>query len=155
MPFITKLLVIANRTVDSDELLEALRARAAAGPIEVTLVAPDDAGREATTQRLEHAVERLQTENIPVETIVGHPDPLVAVQEIWDPRNFDEVIVVTLPTDVSRWLGLDVPRRIAKFTDATVTHVVASSPTESSSVPSRQKRVLTRMERLWWAALGR
>jgi GABA permease len=125
MPWTTNLLVIANRTVDSEELLQTLRARALAGPIRVTLVAPDDARRLPTARRLESAIERLQAEDIPVEGIVGHPDPLVAVEEIWDPRRFDEVIVATLPTDVSRWMALDLPRRIARFTGARVSHVVA------------------------------
>ena len=30
----------------------------------------------------------------------------------------DEVIVVTLPTDVSRWMRLDLPHRIERFTGA-------------------------------------
>ena len=126
MPWTTKLLVVANRTVASDELFDTLRARAEAGPIEVTLVAPADTDREPIERRLEHAVARLQADDISVEASVGHPDPLVAVEEIWDPRRFDEVIVVTLPTDVSRWMALDLPRRIARCTDANVTHVVAS-----------------------------
>jgi hypothetical protein len=46
---------------------------------------------------------------------------------VWDPRRFDEVIVATLPTDVSRWMALDLPRRIARYTGARVSHVVASS----------------------------
>ena len=127
MPWTTNLLVIANRTVDSEELLQTLHARAAAGPIRVTLVAPGDTRQTATARRLEHAIERLQAEAIPVEGIVGHPDPLVAVEEVWDPRRFDEVIVATLPTDVSRWMALDLPRRIARFTGARVSHVVASA----------------------------
>ena len=40
MAFITHLLVVANRTVDSPELLDALRQRAEQGPIHVTLLAP-------------------------------------------------------------------------------------------------------------------
>ena len=126
MSWTTKLLVVANRTVASDELLHALRARATAGPIEVTLVAPADTAREATARRLERAVERLEAEGIAVAGFVGHPDPLVAVEEVWDPRRFDEVIVVTLPTDVSRWMRLDLPHRIERFTGARTTHVVAS-----------------------------
>ena len=126
MSWTTKLLVIANRTVDSEELLHVLRDRAAAGSIQVTLVAPDDTGRGQSARRLEQAIARLEADDIPVEGIVGHPDPLVAVQEAWDPRKFDEVIVATLPTDVSRWMALDLPRRIERFTDAQVTHVVAS-----------------------------
>lgn len=125
MRWTTKLLVVANRTVASDELLHALRVRAAAGPIEVTLVAPADTAREPIARRLEHAVGRLDAEGIPVTGFVGHPDPLVAVEEVWDPRRFDEVIVVTLPTDVSRWMRLDLPHRIERFTGARMTHVVA------------------------------
>jgi hypothetical protein len=126
MPWTTNLLVIANRTVDSEELLQHLRLRALAGPIRVTLVAPGDARRAATDARLEQAIQRLRAEEIAVEGIVGHPDPLVAVEEVWDPRRFDEVVVATLPTDVSRWMALDLPRRIARFTGARVSHVVAS-----------------------------
>jgi GABA permease len=127
MLWTTKLLVIANRTVASDELVGTLRARAQAGPIEVTLVVPADTARATVAERLAHAVERLAAEDIPVTGLVGHPDPLVAVEEAWDPRRFDEVIVVTLPTDVSRWMTLDLPHRIERFTGARMTHVVASS----------------------------
>ncbi|HEV2787225.1 MAG TPA: hypothetical protein VGV67_12585, partial [Solirubrobacteraceae bacterium] len=84
MSWITKLLVIANRTVDSEELLRVLRDRAAAGTIQVTLVAPDDTGRGQSARRLEHAVASLEADDIKVEGIVGHPDPIVAVQEVWD-----------------------------------------------------------------------
>jgi hypothetical protein len=127
MPWTTKLLVIANRTVDSPELLDALRARAADGPIQVTLVAPADTERSQTERRLASAVESLKAEGIAVEGIVGHCEPIVAVQEVWDPRRFDEVIVATLPTGVSRWMTFDLPQRIARFTDAKVTRVVASA----------------------------
>ena len=135
MPWNTNLLVIANRTVDSVELLRALRARAAAGPIQVTIVAPADVGRAATARRVERAIARLEADDVAVEGMVGHPDPIVAVQDVWDPRRFDEVIVSTLPTDVSRWMALDLPRRIERFTGAQVTHVVARA--RSASAVSR------------------
>jgi GABA permease len=126
MAWTTKLLVIANRTVGSDELLEALRARAGAGPIEVTLVAPAETGRVPTAERLERAVGRLRDDGITVKGSVGHPDPLVAFEDVWDPRMFDEVIVATLPTGVSRWMAIDLPHRISRVTGARVTRVVAS-----------------------------
>ncbi len=126
MSWNTNLLVLANRTVDSDALLRELRARSIAGSIHVTLVAPAEGARAITARRLERAVDRLERDGITVEGIVGHPDPLVAIEEVWDPRRFDEVIVATLPTDVSRWLALDLPRRVERFTGALVTHVVAT-----------------------------
>jgi hypothetical protein len=124
MPFTTKLLVIANRTVDSHELHSRLVARAAAGPVEVTLVAP--ASTPGTAARLASAMQRLRDAGVPVAGTVGDADPMVAVQSAWDPRRYDEVVVATLPTDVSRWLNGDLPRRIARLTDARVTHVVAA-----------------------------
>jgi GABA permease len=126
MSWTTKLLVIANRTADSDALHDMLVARAAAGPVEVTLVAP--ASAPGTKARVERALGRLHEAGLTAEGTVGDPDPIVAVQDAWDPRRFDEVVVATLPTDVSQWLSLDLPRRIARLTDARVTHVTASVP---------------------------
>ena len=48
--------------------------------------------------------------------------------EIWDPMKFDEVIVSTLPTGSSRWLGLDLPHRLEKLTSVPVRHVVSKPP---------------------------
>jgi hypothetical protein len=132
MPWTTKLLVIANRTVDSEEVREAIVSRAAAGPLHVTLVAPVSSGsgslrarRAATAQRLERAVQRLREAGVAVDGVVGDSDPMVAVQDAWDPRRFDEVIVATLPTAASRWMAADLPRRVERLTGARVTRVVA------------------------------
>jgi hypothetical protein len=132
MSWTTKLLVIANRTIESTEIRDALVDRAAAGPVQVTLVAPVSSGagsvrahRMETAQRLERAVQRLTEAGVPVEGVVGDSDPMVAVQDVWDPRRFDEVIVVTLPTGVSRWMAADLPHRVERLTAARVTHVVA------------------------------
>lgn len=140
MPWTTKLLVIANRTIDSDEICDAIVARAAAGPVRVMLVAPASSGsgsqqerRAATAQRLDRALERLTEAGVPVEGIVGDPDPMVAVQDVWDPRRFDEVIVATLPTGTSRWLAADLPHRVARFTGARVTHIVAAAASARST----------------------
>jgi hypothetical protein len=134
MPWMTKLLVIANRTVDSEEILDAIVSRAAAGPVEVTLVAPASSGpgsmslrRSMTEQRLERALQGLSEAGVPVQGVVGDPDPMVAVQDAWDPRRYDEVIVATLPTGVSRWMAADLPHRVERMTGARVTHVVAAA----------------------------
>jgi hypothetical protein len=134
MPWMTKLLVIANRTVDSEEILDALVNRAAAGPVEVTLVAPASSGpgsmsvrRSMTEQRLERALQGLSEAGVPVEGVVGDPDPMVAVQDAWDPRRYDEVIVATLPTGVSRWMAADLPHRVERMTGARVTHIVTAA----------------------------
>lgn len=126
MVFTSKLLVIANQTVDSPQLLQALRSRADRGPIEVTLVAPAPLRSEEQTQaRLARAVETLTDAGIAVGGVRGDPDPMIAVADVWDPRRFDEVVVATLPGGLSRWLAVDLPRRVERLTGARVTHVVA------------------------------
>ena len=134
MPWTTKLLVIANRTVDSDEIRDAIVNRAVAGPVEITLIAPASSGagsirerRDATALRLDRAVQGLRDVGVPVEGVVGDPDPMLAVQDAWDPRRYDEVIVATLPTGVSRWMAADLPHRVERFTGARVTHIVTHS----------------------------
>lgn len=132
MYWTTKLLVIANRTIDANEIRDAIVSRAGSGPLEVTLVAPVLSGagsmrarRIATAQRLDAAVKRLSEAGVKVEAIVGDADPIVAVQDAWDPRRFDEVIVVTPPTGVPRWMPADLAHRVERLTGALVTHIVA------------------------------
>jgi hypothetical protein len=124
MAFTTHLLVVANRTVDSPELLDALRERAQQGPIHVTLLAPTMwSEREEAEQRLAAAVAALAAGDVPAEGMVGDGDPIVAVQEAWNPGRYDEVVVSTLTEGASQWLQIDLPHRVARLTDCQVRHV--------------------------------
>jgi hypothetical protein len=121
------LLVVANVTAGSDELLGCLRDRADQGACRFTLVMPAS-GAEARA-RLEAALERMRESGLDnVEGKVGDPDPVVAVMDMWDPMKFDEIIVSTLPTGSSRWVGLDLPHRLEKLTSVPVQHVVSKPP---------------------------
>jgi GABA permease len=100
--------------------------------VQIMLVAPASSGggsirerRTATAQRLDRAVQGLRDSGISVDGIVGDSDPMVAVQDVWDPRRFDEIIVATLPTEMSRWMATDLPHRVERFTGARVTHIVS------------------------------
>jgi hypothetical protein len=128
-----KVLVVANRTADSDELHAALVERAHDGPIDVTLLAPaawevvdPHGGRQSAWRRLNAALTRLAAAGITARGVVGDPDPVAAVQGIWDAERFDEVIVATLPRHLSRWLGLDLPHRVEHLTGSPTRHVVAT-----------------------------
>jgi hypothetical protein len=125
MSWTSNLLVIAHRTIDSEYLLQTLFDHAVAGPIRVTLLVPASGSRVATARRADRAVRRLEAGDITVEAIVGHPDPIRALDEVWQPYRFDEVIVATLPDYRSRLVMLALPHRIERFTGVPVTHVVA------------------------------
>lgn len=120
-----RLLVVANRTADSDELFDELQRRAKTEPISVTLLVPQDIyGGQG--RRLNAALTRLHGAGIAAEGMLGDTDPLIAVQETWNAHRFDEIVVSTLPSGISRWLGLDLPHRVARITGAPVAHVVAT-----------------------------
>jgi hypothetical protein len=121
------LLVVANVTAGSDELIDSLRDRAEQGACRFTLVMPAS-GAEART-RLDAALERMREAGLDnVEGRVGDPDPIVAVMDVWDPMKFDEIVVSTLPTGSSRWMGIDLPHRLEKLTSVPVRHVVSKPP---------------------------
>jgi len=123
-------LVLANVTATSRDLIDAIRRRAEKGPIDVTLLMPGKgpglSGREAVRDRLDEALETWRSAGIDADGVCGDTNPMDAVAETWDPRRHDEVIVSTLPGQSSRWIQGDLPGRVARFTGAPVTHVVAS-----------------------------
>ena len=137
MAFTTHLLVVANRTVDSPELLDALRSRAESGPLHVTMLAPSTyAERTQAQRRLQSAAASLEAAGIQAEGMVGDADPIVAVQEAWNPGRYDEVIVCTLAAGASQWLQVDLQHRVAKLTDCQVRHV--SVPLRRPAPPRTQ-----------------
>jgi GABA permease len=125
------ILVVANVTATSDELIEALKAQVEKGPAAFTLVVPATpfgGGRAAARAKLGEALEQLRAGGVEADGMVGDSDPLVAVTEAWDPKRYDEIIVSTLPMRVSKWLHAGLPERIGKLTGCQVTHVVSEPP---------------------------
>ena len=152
MAFKKNILVIANVTATSDELCRELTERARHEPIAFTILMP--AGNHAADQsRLEAAVARLRGAGLDVEGEVGDRDPIVAVDEAWDPRRYDEIVVSTLPIGVSKWLHAGVPERISKLTGALVTHTVslpAKPPVENGPAPRHADIGLGPLSVLGW-----
>ena len=129
MAWTFSVLVVANVTATSPELVAALCDRARADRCRFTLVVPAPVGgavgRGAAQRTLEEALERLRAEGLEVDGVVGDHDPLGAVADNFDPRKHDEIVIATLPTGVSKWLQVDLPHRVERATDVKVTHVVA------------------------------
>ena len=131
-------LVVANRTAGSAELLEALKARAAQGPAKFHLLVPSTphgvtcaadmhAGGDEAEAHVRAAVGRLRAEGLEVDDgKVGDPDPVAAVEDAVNFKEFDEIIVSTLPVHLSKWLKVDLPHRVERATGKPVTHVIAS-----------------------------
>jgi hypothetical protein len=137
----TTVLVVANRTAQSDELFETLCERARRGPVSFVLLVPatwevgdPHGGRQTARRRLNRALARLREAGLSVEGVLGDSDALVAVEQTWEPDRFDEVIVSTLPARISLWLKRDLPHLVERYTGAKVTHVIASEAVEHEPV---------------------
>lgn len=126
MAWTTKLLVISSRTLTSDALLNHMLRRAEHAPTEFTIVVPR--GPSSDAGHLQASSERFRAQGLTVDIRAGDRDPLLAVRDLWSPSRFDEIVVVTLPTQSSRWLASGLPFRVQQATGALVTHVVAELP---------------------------
>lgn len=131
------ILVVANRTAECEELQQALKDRAAQGDdVKFTLVVPSahglakaagsDVGIADAQGHVDVAVKKLREAGLEVEGELGDPDPVAAVADAHNAGSYDEVIISTLPTHLSKWLHLDLPRKAAHATGLPVTHVVGS-----------------------------
>ena len=109
----THVLIVANRTASTPRLLEAVRRRAKAGPCEFALLIPDVTDRKTADWTLETAQRLLQPATRGrLEGILGGPEPFESVKAAVRDGNFDEIIISTLPSGVSKWLRRDLPRRV-------------------------------------------
>jgi hypothetical protein len=121
-----RVLVVAHKTAATPALLDAVRERAARGPAEFTLlvpnsahglhkvVDPEDTEAGEANQVLELALPLLeQAAGGHVEGMIGDPNPLDAIQDAVNLQGFDEIIISTLPTRVSKWLKLDLPSKVS------------------------------------------
>jgi hypothetical protein len=123
---VARVLVVANKTAATPALLDAVRERASRGPCEFTLlvpntthglhkvVDPEDQSQSEAEATIELALPLLEdAAGGPVDAMIGVPEPLAAIQDAVNLHGFDELIISTLPSRVSKWLKLDLPHKAA------------------------------------------
>ncbi len=148
-------LVVANVTATSEDLIGALTERAPASFTLVIPATPFGGGRQAALATLADALEQLRAAGLEADGTVGNADPILAVTDVWDPKKYDEIIVSTLPLQLSKWLHAGLPDRISRLTDAPVTHVVSEPPKPDPVVappPAAPDRSMGPLTVLSWGA---
>ena len=131
-------LVVANRTAGSDELLAALRERADEGPTRFHLVVPatargvsrvanPDSGVEAAENDLDGALDRLRAAGLEVDGQIGDPDPFTAIQNALQFYVVDEIVISTFPGERSGWLRMNLIERTRSATGKPVEHIEVST----------------------------
>lgn len=147
-------LVMANQTLGGQELHDAIRERIERGPCEFTvavpvtkvrdLVAPagvpgsgaafpidataEDRQEKAWAEarnRMNHLVGEIRDLGASASGQMGDADPWSAFKDITQFQDFDEVIISTLPSGISKWLGMDLPSRVERAFDGPVTTIIS------------------------------
>ena len=109
----TRILVVAHRSVATPALLEAIERRSSC---EISLLIPDAADGRAGDWTLRHAVRLIErTSGTPVRGVLRRTDPFAAIAEALAEDEYDEVVISTLPRARSRWLHRSLPRRVARL----------------------------------------
>jgi hypothetical protein len=128
-------LVVANETVGGRALIDAVKTRAAQGPVHVCVICPqneprhgyvvyNELVRKSAENRLEITLAELREEGIDARGEVMDPDPYQATMDGIAQFHADEVIVSTHPETRSGWLRRDLVDRIRSDSGLPVTHVV-------------------------------
>lgn len=151
----TRVLLVANRSLGSREVSEFVRDRVAQQDTEFTLLVPalPRSDHDPTTRlaggmssvmygtqeaphegedsysharsRLEYGLDLLKRLGAVADGEVGDPDAGKAIQDVLSRRPFDEVALSTLPEGISRWLRLDIPSRVKRKFGVPVTVIHA------------------------------
>jgi phosphopantetheine adenylyltransferase len=140
-----RVLVVANETLVGQELVDAVKRRAAKGPVRVTVVAPvnepaagyvvyEDSRRAAAGRRLDRTLTALREAGVPAHGGVFESDPLSAVKDIVAQEHYDELIVSTHPETKSGWLRRDLVEEIRRVAaPRPVEHVVSTTTAQATA----------------------
>jgi len=142
----TRVLIVAHQTADSPALQEAVARRSSEGACTFILLVPapfrglhrrvdfEDHGPLEAETRLASALPLLsRAAGQDVVGVIGSQEPLAAVQDALNLFGFDEVMISMLPAGVSRWLQIDLPRKVRAL-GVPVTEVLSEA--DIPSVPT-------------------
>jgi hypothetical protein len=120
---VRRLLVVGNETAAGPMVEEAVRFRAAAGPVSVLVVCPG-----GSRERVEAAVARIAGAGVEARGAIGAADPVQAMEDALRFFRADEIVISTHPYGRSRWLDDDVVGQASERFRLPLLHVAGEEP---------------------------
>jgi hypothetical protein len=130
-----RFLVVANQTLGGEHLVDEVRGCLAGGACHFHIVVPatepkdhavtsEGEARAMAQVRLDAALARFRELGAEADGEVGDERPMDAIRDALMDREFDGIVLSTLPQGVSRWLGQDLPHRVERAFGIPVRHVI-------------------------------
>jgi hypothetical protein len=141
---VRRFLVVANQTLAGEHLVKEIRARLSSGRchfhVLVPATHPDDhavwtegEAQGIARRNLARALELFRKLGAKADGEIGDEQPLTAIKDVLREREFDEIILSTLPPGISKWLGQDLVSRVERAFAIPVTHVMGDEPAGSGA----------------------
>jgi hypothetical protein len=123
---VTHTLVVATQTVDSPDLLERLKARAAERPHRYTIISPRSGqiSRAEVCEKLARTLAELYRADIDATGQPMSPEPVAAVRNAIEHYRIDEILISTFAGQSSKWLEEGLIEKVKEMApDKPVEHV--------------------------------
>ncbi|MFY9579190.1 MAG: hypothetical protein WAQ33_07675 [Gaiellaceae bacterium] len=141
-----RILVVANETVESRILHDAIRADVDRNNAEILVVAPalnsrvrhwvsdEDEARHAARARLSRSIARLVRDGVAANGWVGDADPIQAIDDALHFFPADRLIIATHPEGRSNWLARSLVARARRRFRLPILHIVVDAARRSEYV---------------------
>jgi hypothetical protein len=132
-------LVLAAKTASGEELLSALKRKAAGEEHETLFIVtvPQEGGEgqhaARARARMAQVVDRLIAEGLIAAGMIADPDPYTATMNALQFFRVDDIVISTLPATRSGWMRADLLERVKKVTGKPVEHIEATDRAASDA----------------------
>lgn len=126
---ITHTLVVATKTINSQELVSRLIERAEKSPHRYTFIAPrsGDVSREDICENLARTLSAMYDKEIDATGQPMSPEPLAAIKNANAHYRLDDILISTLKGEKSEWIEQGLVEEAEKATGKPVEHVESSA----------------------------
>ena len=125
---VKRTLVVANETVASQPLLEALKRKAGEERRRFIVISPQSGANNESGdphERLAQTLERMEEAGLDAVGQVEHHDAYTAIQNALQFYAPDDIVISTFPETRSGWMRSDLSGRVQASTGKPVEHVVS------------------------------